>query len=80
MNKNKICMSFSHKRGELKEMPHLKFQVLLLQKPITVRGNFPLLLTSKPRRSLGSSDLVCNLTVLSDEDDQGLEQSIKLDA
>lgn len=43
MNENKTCTSFSRKRGELKEMARLKFQVLLSLKPIMVHVNFPLL-------------------------------------
>lgn len=42
MNENKICMSFSYKRG-LKEIPCLKFQALLSLKPIMVPDSFPLL-------------------------------------
>lgn len=78
MNKSETCMYFSHKTGELKEIPYLLGAAVA--KAHHVIHSFSSAVMSKPRRSLKSSDLVSNITVLPDQDDQCSEQPIKLDA
>lgn len=77
MNKSETCMYFSHKTGELKEIPCLLGAAVA--KVHHVIHSFSSAVMSKPR-SLKSSDLVSNITVLPDQDDQCSEQPIKLDA
>lgn len=77
MNKSEICMHFSHKTGEFKEIPCLLGAALA--KAHYGICSFSSVVTSKPR-SLGSSDLLSNLMVLPDQDDQGSEESTELHA
>lgn len=78
MNESETCTHFSHKTGEFKEIPCL-LGAALAEAHHDIHS-FSSAVMSKPRRSLESSHLVSNITVLPDQDDQGSDQPIKLDA
>lgn len=78
MKESEMCMNFSHQTREFKEIP------CLLRAPLAKAHHgiysFSSAITSKPRRSLGSSDLVGNPSILPDQDNKRSKQSTKLDA
>lgn len=63
---------FLHEIAKFKEIPCLLGAALA--KAHHGKHSFSSAVTSKPKRSLESSDLVGNITVLPDPDNQGLEQ------
>lgn len=73
MNTSEICMNFSHSQIQRNSM--LGVAVAKAHHGIC---SFSSDVTSKPKRSLESSGLVGNITVLPDQDDQGLERPTKL--
>jgi len=68
-------MNFSHKTEEFKEI--LCLLGAALAKAHYDEGSLSSVVTSKPRRSLGSSKLQSSLTILPDQDDQHSEKPTK---
>ena len=64
MNKSEICMNFSHKTEEFKEIPCLLGAALAKARYDVC--SLSSVVISKPRRSLGASELQSSLTILPD--------------